>query len=394
MKVVGRENELALLLKAGGRIPCAQCGQLFTPRNRQHIYCTQQCRIDKSNQRTASESLARKEKGFAWEPVRPAATVIVKVPPREAPIFNIVKGWKTAVVHPDQQFGYRRFLDTGELDPFHDPRAIDIAEQVTEAERPDQSILLGDVFDLATWGRWMQEPEFVAGVQPGLDRGAVSIATIAECSKQTRWLKGNHDQRIENATLTNALASAGIRRARRRPDEYPINTIEFLIGIAEMKNVKTVGGYPAGAHYITDSLACIHGRVTGSNIGQKVVNAERVSVVHGHTHGFYDYITTFNHRGFPSQVRAMSPGCLCRTDGHVPSAKAGRDPFGRPVTAWETWSQGLLVVRYQEKQDRFIFEDIRIFEGEAMHRGQMFTSRKAVDDPELDLIPASGRWVA
>lgn len=389
-----RASELAQQLQATGQIPCAQCGKLFTPRNRQNIYHNQQCRLDHSNQRTAKESLARDETGFAWDPIRPAAAVNVNVPKRDKPIFHVAKGWKTAVVFPDQQFGYRRFLDDGTLDPFHDPRAIDIAEQVCEAERPDQSILLGDTFDLATWGRWTQEPEFVGGVQPGLDRGAVHIATVAECSKQTRWLKGNHDQRLENMTLTNALASAGIRRARRRPDEYPINTIEFLIGIADMKNVETVGGYPAGAHYITDSLACIHGRVTGSNIGQKVVNAERISVIHGHTHGFYDYMTTFNNRGFPSQVRAMSPGCMCRTDGHVPSAKAGRDPFGRPVTAWETWSQGLLVVRYLEEKDLFQFEDIRIFEGEAMHRGQIFTSKKAVDDPELDLIPASGKWIS
>lgn len=389
-----RASELAQQLQASGKIPCEQCGQLFTPRNVNHIYHTQQCRLDHQNQRTAKESRAREQTGFAWDPIRPAAKVTVKVPKRSKPIFHVAQDWKTAVILPDQQFGYRRFLDDGALDPFHDPRAIDIAEQIVEAERPNKSVLLGDVFDLATWGRWMQEPEFVAGVQPGIDRGSVHIETVASCSDETIWMKGNHDQRLENSALNNALASAGIRRARRRPDEYPINTIEFFVGIADMPNVKTVGGYPAGAHYITESLACIHGRVTGSNIGQKVVNVERVTVVHGHTHGRYHYVQQFNNRGYATLVEAHSPGCLCRTDGHVPSVKSGRDPFGRPVTAWETWSQGVLVARYLESKDRFYFEDVKIFEGEAMHRGQIFTSKKAVDDPELDLIPASGKWIS
>lgn len=373
------------LIAAEARIECKQCSTLFTPRNINHIYHSQQCRLDHANQRTAEESRRRQETGFAWDPIRPAARVHVKLAKRAVPIFHVAKGWKTAVVLPDQQVGYRRFLDDGILDPFHDPRAIDIAEQICEAERPDQAVMTGDLNDNPTWGRWGQEPEYIGGVQPGIDRASVHVATVSETAKETAILSGNHDARIENQALANALASAGMRRARRSVNEFPVQTMPFLLGIAEMKNVKWVGAYPAGAHYINDNLAVIHGRVTGKSIGEKVINSERVSVIHGHTHGFYDYMATFNRRGRPNFVRAYSPGCLCRIDGHVPSVKSGRDPFGRPVTAWENWQQGCLVIRYLPGDGKFHFEDVRIDEGEAMFRGQIFTSKKTVDDPELSL---------
>lgn len=374
------------------KVRCGQCEREFIPKSRVNIYCNKQCSLDHAAGRSAEESRRRRETGFAWDPIRPAPVVRPKVPKVHAyqklTSFGVAKGWKTALLIPDQQFGYRRNVHTGVLDPFHDPRAIEIVEMIAEAERPDIAVMLGDVNDLPNYGRFRQEPAFVGGVQPGLDRASVHVANISELVDETRIIKGNHDERIENHTMDNALASHGLRRARRRPNEFPVLTVEFLLGTEEMKNVTWVQGYPAGATYLNDNFACIHGRATGKSLVEKVINSERVSVAHGHTHGYYDGVYTFNHRGKPLFVRAHSPGCVCRIDGAVPSSKGGVDVFGRPVKSWENWQQGCTIVRYLEDGSREEkLEHIEIREGWAMHRGQEFVSLKAVDDPELELLP-------
>ena len=362
---------------------CKQCGGSFVPRNKANLFCSRECQADSRSGRPASESLSRAETGFAWQPVVPARPVKVVVPKRKV---NFVKGWRTAVIIPDQQFGYRRFLDSLVLDPFHDPRAVSIVEQIVEVERPDVSVMLGDLNDLPTYGKYVQEPEFVGGVQPGIDRASVHVATVSELSGRTVILKGNHDARIENFVMQNSASSVGLRRARRLPGEFPVLTMEFMLGISEMRNVEMIGGYPSGAFYLNDDVACIHGRITGENLAKKVINSERVSVIFGHVHTLVDGIQTFNRRGFPQFVRAHSPGCVCRVDGAVPSAKSGRDAFGHPMKSWENWSQGLSVVRYREDDGRFSIEHIPIQEGWAMYRGQEFVSDLAVNDPELHIV--------
>lgn len=361
---------------------CEQCGTDFKPKNVNNKFCKRACQLDNYRGVSAEQSIKRAQTGFAWEPVRPAPKIKVSVPKRK--VYPL-QGWKTALIIPDQQVGYRKLPD-GTLDPFHDPRAIHIVEQIAEVERPDETIMLGDLSDNPTWGKYRQEPEFVGGTQPGIDRASLHVQTISELSKRLKILSGNHDIRIENNTIDNMLASAGIRRARK-PKEFPVMSMPFLLGIDEMKNVEWIGGYPAGAVYINDNLACIHGTITGTNIAEKVINTERVSVIFGHVHRYIDGMATFNHRHRPIFVRVHSPGTVARIDGHTPSTKSGRDPFGIPVTSFENWQQGLSLIRYKEGDGRFVIEYVPIFEGWAMHRGQEFISMKKVNDPELELLP-------
>lgn len=355
---------------------CAQCNRQYVPKSKVNIYCSVTCRWDASNGRVKAESVARLKTGFAWPLVEPAKARKVTVPVRKR--RATVGKWKTALILPDQQFGYR-LLQDGTFQPFHDPRAIEIAEMVAEAERPDLSVFLGDMNDLPAHGRFRQEPGFVPGVQRGLDRAAEHVATVAEVSEETRCLEGNHDARLTNQILDNALASAGLRRARRLPGEYPVLSIPYLLGFEDMKNVKWVGGYPAGATYINENFAAIHGRITGNNLVEKVLSSERVSVVMGHIHRIFDGMLTRNYRGGPKFTRAFSPGCLCRIDGAVPSTNSGLDPWMKPARSWENWQQGVAVVRYEEGDGRFAVEMVPIFEGWAMHRGQEFVSTKDVE---------------
>ena len=82
--------------------------------------------------------------------------------------------WKLAVLLPDAQIGFRKFND-GELDPFHDTKAIDVALQITavleEEYGVDDIINLGDTLDLPNFGKYMQEESMQNSVNESLRAG-------------------------------------------------------------------------------------------------------------------------------------------------------------------------------------------------------------------------------
>lgn len=302
------------------------------------------------------------ENGPQWPVVDHADPLIVKVPKDRS---SKATGWKTAVILPDIQFGYRR-LNDGTLDPFHDERALDIALQIVEAKRPDLTIFLGDVLDLAPVSRHRFEAGFALTMQPAIDRAHEYIAQVAALSGETRYISGNHDERIQHYLTDNALHAFGIKKAGAKPEEWPVMSVPYLLNLDDL-GVEYVGAYPAGATYINDKLACIHGAKIGNKnrtAAQIVVEDEQVSVIYGHTHKRALAAKTRNSRGEPKFAMAYSPGCLCRIDGGVPSVKGGVDAFGRPIKAWEDWQQGVGIVQYMDTPDdhRFKIEEVPIFE--------------------------------
>jgi hypothetical protein len=67
---------------------------------------------------------------------------------------------------------------------------------------------------------------------------------------------------------------------------------------------------------------------------------------------------------------AASPGCLCRTDGAIPSTRGGVDLDGRPLTRHENWQQGVGVVTYEDTgRHKFSYEVAPIYNGWCMFRG-------------------------
>lgn len=302
------------------------------------------------------------EAGPEWPVIDHAAPVQVKVPKERS---GKGTGWKKCVILPDIQFGYRRLLD-GTLDPFHDERACDIAIQVIERERPDLVILLGDLLDLAPVGRHRFEAGFAMTVQPALERAYRFLAKVAALAGEVRLLSGNHDERIQHYITDNAIHAFGLKKAGAVPEAWPVMSIPYLLNLEEL-GIEYVGAYPAGATYINDKLACIHGAKIGNRnrtAAQLVVEDEQVSVIYGHTHKRALAAKTRNSRGEPKFAVAYSPGCLCRIDGGVPSVKGGVDAFGRPIKSWEDWQQGIAVIQYMDTPDdyRFHIEEIPIFE--------------------------------
>ena len=312
--------------------------------------------------------------GPKWELPHPPAPIKVSVP-KAAP--SLLKGWKTALILPDAQYGYRRDIFDGSLDPFHDERAIDVALQIAEVERPALTIVLGDYLDFAYFGKYQQEPTFALTVQASLDASYADLVQFRALTAEMRFLEGNHDLRLQNMIIDNAKAAFGVKKAGSTRDDWPVLSVPNLLRMDEL-DIEYVGAYPAGATYINDNLACIHGKRVGNankSAASIVVEDERVSVIFGHTHHHEMRHKTRPTRHSPKFSVAYSPGCLCRIDGAVPSTKSGIDPMGRPAKSWEDWQQGVAIVRYQEGDGRFHIEPIEIIEGKAIHDKQEFVSR-------------------
>lgn len=327
--------------------------------------------------------------GPEWPVVDAARPVSVRVPKRTMGPTLLKNGWRTALLIPDPQIGFRRMSD-GSLDPFHDERALYIAMQIAEAERPNVIAWTGDFLDFAPMStKFRREPGFALTTQPGLDAGYAYLAIAAELCESQFMLSGNHDIRLQNMVIDNAQAAFGLRPGGSAPDTWPDLSVQRLLRMDEV-NCEYVGAYPAGARYLNDNLAVIHGAALGNKMrtaAQMVVDEERVSVLHGHTHRRAMAAKTRNSRGEAKHSVAYSPGCTCRTDGAVPSTRSQIDAFGRPVTIFEDWQNGVGVIRYEEGDGRFHIEDVPIFVDHkfnyawAIHGGQEFDVEGGLNVP-------------
>lgn len=317
--------------------------------------------------------------GPAWPVIQPAPRIHIR-PTKARPRPD--DGWKRCVTLSDNQIGYIRDLITDELVPFHDERAMAVALQIVADIQPDLIIHFGDSLDFAEFSRFAQQPGFQRTTQPTIDRAGRHFAELRATAPRAeiRYLEGNHEARLPRWTIENAKALFGIRQAMAPPESWPINSIPHLLNLDDV-GVDFLGGYPAGITWINDRLACIHGHKVKSNgsTAAAVIDDESSSILFGHIHRIeLQHKTKRVQHGGRTRL-AASAGCLCRTDGTVPSTRAGYDPMGRPVATVENWQQGLAVVTYKPGDSPFHVELIPIHNGEALFRGRMF----AADEPAL-----------
>jgi predicted phosphodiesterase len=312
--------------------------------------------------------------GPQWPVVQQAAPVTIKPAPKKA---KAKSKFKTAVILPDPQIGYRMYED-GTMDSFHHEESMDVALQITRVVDPDLIVYLGDFLDFAEFGKFEQEPAFAKTTQAAIDRGHQFLCEQRANAPDAHivLLEGNHDRRLQKSITINSASALHLKRAEV-PDDWPVMSVPFLLRLNEPHlNIEYVGGYPAGIFWINQNLACIHGHITrsrGSTVAA-VVDDERTSVIHGHIHRIELQHKTRRTFEGPKRSLAASPGCLCRIDGAVPSTKGSTDPHGRPVNAVEDWQQGMAVVTYEEGDGNFNVELIPISRGESIFRGDYFSA--------------------
>jgi predicted phosphodiesterase len=311
-----------------------------------------------------------------WNPIQNAKPTIVnatKVIPAKK------SEWKTAVVLPDPQIGFRKF-DDDTLDPFHDEDAMNVALQIVHYEQGvsgvDQVVNLGDFLDLPSQGRFAQEATFANTTQLAIDYGHFFLAQQRACAPNAEivLIEGNHDRRMQNFVEANALAAFGLKRAQR-PDELPVMSLPFLLRLDEL-DVTYIDSYPAGKHWINDKLRAIHGnkvRSNGSTAAAYTNDMGHLSTIFGHTHRLEIQSRTTWDRLGKIRSMAISPGCLCRVDGAVPSVNGAIGPDGVPKEVFENWQQGVAVIKYKDSGEFFV-DLVQIDEGRTVYQGVEFVA--------------------
>ncbi len=275
------------------------------------------------------------------------------------------------VILPDPQIGFRHHSD-GTLEPFHDEAAMSVALEIIRFVRPDHIVNLGDFLDLPEQStKFRKEAAFARTTQMSLDRAHEFLAQQVEAGhKHTTisLIEGNHDIRLKNYVIDNALAAFGLRQANM-PESWPVMSVQNLLRLDEL-GVNYVEGYPQGIVWLNENLACIH----GVNLKpDKTLAEEDASQIHGHTHSIYRKSRTRRTYDGSKTITVSSPGCLCRVDGGVPSTKSATAQDGKIVTSVEDWQQGLCVVETYP-DGTWSMEQVEINSGVAHYRGRIFTS--------------------
>ena len=257
--------------------------------------------------------------------------------------------------------------------------ALQLIGFLEETDRLDWVVNLGDFLDLPSQGRFDQEAGFAGTTQRAIDRGHLFLQqqrAAAGPKAEIVLIEGNHDRRMEKYILSNSAASWGLKRANM--DELPVMSLPYLLRLDEI-GVEYIDAYPAGAYWLTPTLRAVHGNKARSNgsTAAAYTNADpHISTIFGHAHRLEIQSRTVFNRDGSIQSVAVSPGCLCRVDGAVPSVNGSTHVDGSPAKYFENWQQGVCVITIDENDNPF-FEMVQIKDGVAWFRGQKFIGLKA-----------------
>ena len=304
------------------------------------------------------------------------------------PRKRVKGGSRTVLCLPDPQIGYWRDMDSGQLEAMHDITAMDVALQIGHDVRPDGVVNLGDLLDMTEFGRYETEPSLDQTTNPSLRtaRRFLDVQKQDIGSDEFIVIEGNHDKRLADAIARHNRSALYIRKADATPDDWPVFSVPYLLGLDDL-GVEYVEGYPAGQHWLTDSFVVEHGKrvASGSSTAAKYAAATPgVSAVFGHVHRLE--VHTKSLVLGPDEVRRsvfISPGCLCRTDGAVPSFGSGTSANGKPVTNHEDWQQGCVVLTFHDDVLPQV-EPVFINNGQAMFRGELYTAGAYKEVLEVD----------
>lgn len=310
-----------------------------------------------------------------WPVVQPAA--LVKVSVGKIPSKPARRGLRMSIKGADTQIGYRAVGDAYEA--FHDDLAMDIFIQVVRDEQPEEVIILGDFLDLASQGRFAQEAGFSRTTQMSIDKGHEFLAKLRAVAPKARIVvvEGNHDKRMQRFIEQNALAAFGIRRANL-PEEWPTMSLPFLLRLEEL-NIEYQDAYPAAVYWDDDRTRNIHGtraNSKGSTMAQYANDLPHINTWAGHTHRTeIIYKTVLGPRGEAIESYSANPGCLCRTDGTVPSVHGAIHSDGSSARVVEDWQAGFGVNLYDTRGQSWP-QVYRIKDGQALYNGKMYVGKK------------------
>lgn len=271
--------------------------------------------------------------------VEPVLQAVVCEPLAYEPAMLELGATARALVFTDAQFGYVSEDGRG-LQPFHDERVLAAVLALAELCQPDRVDFLGDLLDLPLWSnKFIRSPEFYRCTQPAIMAAHAFFRTLREIVGPQVPIKvheGNHDKRMRNALAVHMPDAYGLHKAGVE-FTYPALSVPGLVNLDAL-GVEWLGGYPDDLDYVNNDLIFQHGELarTAGDTAKAVAARAHQWVVYGHTHRVMMSSRTVHSEHGDRVIVATSMGCVCRTDGIVPSKNAR-----------EQWQNACGVVDYE-----------------------------------------------
>lgn len=280
-------------------------------------------------------------------------------------------GLKRALIVPDSQNGYKVDRRTQEHTPLHDRRAWDLATQVAQRLQPDEIILLGDMLDLAPFGKYTTEPALHFTTTPTLLElhWWLGQLRLAAPSAKLTYVEGNHELRLSRM-LTDHIKEAADLRPVNEPHGPPSLSVPRLLALDQL-DIEYIPGYPGGEYWLWDTVRVIHGSVVRQGGGQStaaVIKDASCHTLFGHVHRTELCAKTQTDATGHNVIYAMSPGTIARLDGVVPGS-----------TRRSNWQQGLGVV-YMSPDEQVQMNLLSITDGMCVFDGSMLHGEERTDE--------------
>lgn len=243
--------------------------------------------------------------------------------------------------------------------PIHDPRTMDISLQIVEDIYPSTVVINGDSLDFTDMSdKFLASLECRNQTQKGINTVAEYIGKIRQVCPKSKivLMEGNHGARLQKAILKNVAGAIGLKRADNL-DGYDALSIPNLLGLDTL-DVEWQP-YPDGEYWVNENLRFHHGESLNLNkIADEIFHNE----VMGHNHKQLLVSRTKHTFNGRKQIWVASFGCLCKTDGSVPSVKSKMD-----------WQAGFGVIYHNE----LMCQPVPVFVkgGKALFNGKVYESR-------------------
>lgn len=289
------------------------------------------------------------------------------------------KRLKRVLVVPDTQIGYHIVEYSKHWTPFHYRKGMDIVMQVAKTIRPDKIILLGDMLDMTEFTRkaWLKS-HFSGTTSMSVYELSWFIKQLRQYSPEIHYLEGNHEARLpkfieQQAAKLNMFPEydPDLHLFANRKQSVAYN----ILNLAAM-DVIYHKGYPKSSHVdiVPGLLEAAHGNMVRTGGGKTAAavlsKMERYkSVIFGHTHRLEIASKTIEVEENVFHIRqACSAGCLCKTDGTVPSQVRTAD-----------WQHGFVVVDYDEETKYFNIQPISIINDMCLFEGKIYKGESYYD---------------
>ena len=284
---------------------------------------------------------------------------------------------------PERRAGEQETLVFGDAQvPFQDPRAMELAHIAIQTLKPDNVVFVGDMIDLTSQSKYQQRPEWVGGTQAAIDQLHAQYARIRCESPNTKLhvVHGNHEQRLDNYLVNNAMEVLHLRRANMSKG-LAVLSLQYLLRYDDLE-INAIDGYPNGELWLEENLKFMHGTNAkkGGVNAAKYLYEEPVTTIYGHAHRQELAYKTIPLRGGASYtIGAGSPGALCKIDGSVPGFNHTVSAQGEVVLKAEDWQQGMMLVHHEGLHHEIT--PVRFTERGMRINGKLYN----VDDPQFDL---------